>query len=56
MSRLELPYWQGLSFNDIKVSYGAGARIAWNLSTVLFFDYGISAEDKLFYFGIGRSF
>jgi outer membrane protein assembly factor BamA len=48
--------WQYLNFSKIKISYGAGARIAWNLSTILFFDYGISKEDKLFYFGIGQVF
>ena len=48
--------WQDLNFNDVRFSYGAGARIAWNQSTILFFDYGISKEDKLFYFGIGQAF
>lgn len=48
--------WQDLSFKNIKISYGAGARIAWNQSTILFFDYGLSKEDKLFYFGIGQIF
>lgn len=48
--------WQDLSFDQVKFSYGAGARVAWNLSTIVFFDYGISEEDQLFYFGIGQSF
>lgn len=48
--------WQDLNFDNIKFSYGAGARVAWNLSTILFFDYGISKEDRLFYFGIGQIF
>lgn len=48
--------WQELNFSNIKFSYGAGARVAWNLSTILFFDYGISKEDRLFYFGIGQIF
>ena len=48
--------WQDLSFDRIKMAYGAGARLAWNLSTVVFFDYGISREDRLFYFGIGQVF
>jgi outer membrane protein assembly factor BamA len=48
--------WQDLSFDKIKTSYGAGARVAWNQSTILFFDYGMSKEDKLFFFGIGQSF
>lgn len=48
--------WQNLNFKNIKTSYGGGARIAWNQSTVLFFDYGKSREDKLFFFGIGQIF
>jgi outer membrane protein assembly factor BamA len=48
--------WPDLSFKNIKVSYGAGARVAWNQSTVIFFDYGISKEDRLFFFGIGQIF
>ena len=48
--------WQELSFRDVKFSYGVGARIAWNLSTIIYADYGISKEDKLFYFGIGQNF
>ncbi len=48
--------WQDLSFAKIKTSYGGGARIAWNQSTIISFDYGISKEDKLFYFGIGQAF
>ncbi|MBO0357828.1 BamA/TamA family outer membrane protein [Hymenobacter sp. BT186] len=48
--------WQNLGFQDVRFSYGAGARIAWNLSTMLYADYGISREDRLFYFGIGQNF
>lgn len=48
--------WQDLNFKDIKTSYGGGLRIAWNQSTILFFDYGLSKEDKLFFFGIGQVF
>lgn len=48
--------WQNLSFTNIKSSYGAGARIGWNQSTILFFDFGKSKEDSLFYFGIGQIF
>ncbi len=48
--------WQDLDFTDIKTSYGGGLRLAWNQSTILSFDYGISKEDKLFYFGIGQAF
>ena len=48
--------WQDLNFTRIRTPYGGGARIAWNLSTILFADYGISREDRLFYFGIGQNF
>lgn len=48
--------WQDLDFSNIKTSYGAGARVAWNLSTILFLDYGLSKEDRLFYFGVGQIF
>ena len=48
--------WQDLSFENMRIAYGAGARVAWNQSTILYFDYGISKEDNLFYFGIGQAF
>ncbi|MCG2779503.1 MAG: outer membrane protein assembly factor [Weeksellaceae bacterium] len=48
--------WQDLNFTKIKTSYGAGARVAWNQSTIISFDYGISKEDQLFYIGIGQAF
>ncbi|MEZ0612431.1 BamA/TamA family outer membrane protein [Fibrella sp. WM1] len=48
--------WQDLSLRDLRTSYGAGARVAWNLSTIVLFDYGLSREDRLFYFGIGQVF
>jgi outer membrane translocation and assembly module TamA len=48
--------WQDLSFARVKTSYGAGARVAWNQSTIISLDYGISQEDRLLYFGIGQAF
>jgi len=48
--------WKDLNFTNIKTSYGGGLRIAWNQSTIISFDYGVSKEDKLFYFGIGQAF
>jgi outer membrane protein assembly factor BamA len=48
--------WQSLNLKNIKYSYGLGARIAWNQSTIISFDYGISKEDQLFYIGIGQAF
>lgn len=48
--------WQDLNFQNIKTSYGAGLRIGWNQSTILYFDYGRSKEDGLFFLGIGQNF
>jgi outer membrane protein assembly factor BamA len=48
--------WQDLGFSNLKTSYGAGLRVAWNQSTILSFDYGKSKEDGLFYIGIGQAF
>ncbi|WP_291031917.1 Omp85 family outer membrane protein [Dyadobacter sp. 50-39] len=48
--------WQDLDFKNVRYSYGGGLRIGWNQSTVLCFDYGLSKEDKLFFFGIGQTF
>ncbi|MCT4198112.1 BamA/TamA family outer membrane protein [Elizabethkingia anophelis] len=48
--------WQDLNFQNIKYSYGAGLRFGWNQSTILYFDYGKSKEDGMFFFGIGQAF
>ncbi len=48
--------WQDLNFQNIKYSYGAGLRVGWNQSTILYFDYGKSKEDGMFFFGIGQAF
>ena len=48
--------WQDLNFKNVKYAYGAGLRIGWNQSTILYFDYGKSKEDGLFFFGIGQAF
>ena len=48
--------WQDLGLRNIRTSYGAGLRLAWNQSTIISFDYGLSREDKLFYFGLGQAF
>ncbi len=48
--------WQDLGFRSLKTTYGAGARIAWNLSTIVFLDYGVSDEDRLLFLGIGQVF
>ena len=48
--------WQNLDFKNIKYAYGLGARIAWNQSTIISFDYALSKEDNLFYITIGQIF
>ena len=44
------------NFNYYRYSEGLGLRIAWNVNTILRFDYAISKEDKQFFFQIGHSF
>lgn len=39
-----------------KSTYGAGFRLAWNVSTVVSFDYGISSEGHAFYVELGTQF
>jgi outer membrane protein assembly factor BamA len=39
-----------------KVSGGAGFALAWNLATVIRFDYGIGREGSVFYMEIGHQF
>lgn len=48
--------WQDLSLSQMRFASGGGLRIAWNQSTILSFDYGVSKEDNLFFFGIGQVF
>lgn len=48
--------WQDLDLAHNRTAYGAGLRIAWNQSTVLFLDHGVSREDRLLFFGIGQVF
>jgi outer membrane protein assembly factor BamA len=42
--------------NHWKVTGGVGLRIAWNLATVVSFEYGMSSEGGLFYVEIGHQF
>lgn len=44
------------NIDRIRYSEGLGLRIAWNLSTILRFDYAISKEDKQFFFTFGQTF
>lgn len=48
--------WKDLNLTQWKYSWGGGLRIGWNQSTILSFDYGLSPEDRLFFFGIGQIF
>jgi hemolysin activation/secretion protein len=44
------------SLNDWKVTGGLGLRIAWNLATIISFEYGMGNEGSLFYMEIGHQF
>jgi outer membrane protein assembly factor BamA len=41
---------------NIRYSEGLGFRIAWNVNTILRFDYSVSKEDHQFFFSIGNVF
>ncbi|HEX7412407.1 MAG TPA: BamA/TamA family outer membrane protein, partial [Bacteroidia bacterium] len=45
----------GYSVN-YRYAEGLGLRIAWNVNTILRFDYAISQEDKQFFFQFGHTF
>jgi len=44
------------TFADWKLDGGIGFRLAWNLSTIVSFDYGRSSEGTLFYMELGHQF
>ena len=44
------------TLKDWKLNAGAGFRLAWNLSTVVSFDYAKSGEGNLFYMELGHQF
>ena len=52
--------WDKLSrigyFNNFRISEGLGLRIAWNVNTILRFDYAISKEDNQFFFNLSHAF
>jgi outer membrane protein assembly factor BamA len=52
--------WDNLSrvghFNNYRISEGLGLRIAWNVNTILRFDYAVSKEDKQFFFNLAHAF
>jgi hypothetical protein len=52
--------WDSLSrlnhLENFRYSEGLGLRIAWNVNTILRFDYAISQEDRQFFFSLGHTF
>jgi outer membrane protein assembly factor BamA len=44
------------SLKDWKLTGGLSLRLAWNLATVISFDYGIGSEGNLFYMELGHPF
>jgi hypothetical protein len=46
----------GTTFKDWKVDGGVGLRLAWNLSTLVSFDFAKSGENSLFYMELGHQF
>lgn len=44
------------SFNNYRFSQGLGLRIAWNVNTILRFDYAVSREDGQFFFNFEHTF
>lgn len=45
-----------IAFRDWKLGGGGGIHLAWNLSTVVSFDYAFGSEDQAFYMDIGHQF
>jgi len=43
-------------FQNYRYSEGMGLRIAWNVNTILRFDYAVSQEDAQFFFNLGHAF
>lgn len=41
---------------NLRYSEGLGLRIAWNVNTILRFDYAVSSEDRQFFFQLGHTF
>lgn len=45
-----------LSVDNLRISEGLGARVAWNQSTIVSFDYAVSEEDRQFFVQLGHAF
>ena len=41
---------------NYRFNEGLGIRIAWNVNSILRFDYAISKEDGQFFFSLGHAF
>lgn len=50
--------YDGISFgvDDLKMTYGAGLRIAWNQATIIMVDYGLSGEGAGLYINFSHQF
>ncbi|MDB5257442.1 MAG: peptide-binding protein [Chitinophagaceae bacterium] len=44
------------NINNYRYAEGLGLRIAWNVNTILRFDYAVSKEDAQFFFNFGHTF
>ena len=44
------------NFDNWKYSYGTSFRIAWNLATIIYFDFGFSNESFGFYMNVRQLF
>jgi hypothetical protein len=49
-------FGQVFEFDGLRGSYGIGGRLAWNQSTIIRGDWGISKESSQFFLGIGHIF
>jgi hemolysin activation/secretion protein len=43
-------------FSQMRYSEGLGLRVAWNVNTILRFDYAWSKEDQQFFFNLAHTF
>jgi hemolysin activation/secretion protein len=47
---------RALKLDGWKVGHGVGVHLAWNLATIVCFDYGRSEEQNVFYMELGQQF
>lgn len=45
-----------INFSNLRYAEGLGLRIAWNVNTILRFDYAVSKEDNQFFFNLAHAF